>query len=287
MTRSRVFWLALTASLAFHLSMVTLFRIVILFERIDIPYYSLEIRDARTGRPVFTEPVGLLRLPSVEQLYAQKEAADEEDLLAPGDQTGGVLDGLSASSLDTSLNLPEIELPSLAYDALGQLQAARAAIEIRARYRDIADARPRDSWGRFSAELAEIGEALSKLAAPIASRFYGAEEEETPMAAARPAPGFVAYLEWFSEPKDRQILLAPPIDALWGMDPSVLDEPVSLTIRVNTGGEITEVLNPLKEGLVDEIGKALVNYRFDPLLDDEAPYEQLGTIVITSEGRGR
>ena len=101
----------------------------------------------------------------------------------------------------------------------------------------------------------------------------------------RPAPGFEAYLDWLSEPRDRQALSVHPIDALWGLDPAEFGEPIALVFRVDRAGKVLHVLDPVED--VDSILRASVEalkrYRFEPLLGD-GPSIQHGTLIIRAKG---
>jgi len=102
-----------------------------------------------------------------------------------------------------------------------------------------------------------------------------------------PMAGFGVYIEWMSEPKERALLFSPPIQALWGVDPSRFDQPVALVFAVNPQGKVTEVQVPLEDedGVVASVGAALLKYVFDPLQGDE-PALQRGTLLVRAERGG-
>ena len=98
----RVFLAALIVSLLFHLSMVTLFRIVIYFPRVDIEFVDVSIvEDKPAPEPALTEQ---LTLPD------------------PGE----ALDRLTDASLEAESlpRFPPLELPSLRFSELDLLRVA-------------------------------------------------------------------------------------------------------------------------------------------------------------------
>ncbi|MBI4559220.1 MAG: hypothetical protein HY706_16670, partial [Candidatus Hydrogenedentes bacterium] len=204
----RVFLAALGFSLVFHLSMVTLFSIVILFPREDIEYYRFEIVNPQTLRPIVPTPGDTLRVPTVSDPFASAP----EPVWA---------------------NVPQIELPTLEIAGLQRLSAREDSLQIRSKYEDILDTGPKDPWARFGRELGQLGTMLSRVA------FLEPSEEpemKPPEPVGHPAPGFETYLEWMSEPKNRQLLFAPPILALRTAAPEQLKEPIVLGFRVNPQG---------------------------------------------------
>ena len=100
----------------------------------------------------------------------------------------------------------------------------------------------------------------------------------------RPAEGIAVYIEWMNEPKDRELLFSPPIDALWRLDPDSLTQPISLVFRVSPEGQVIEVIAPIddEEGIVASAGKALTRYRFSTIEEDDAR-DQHGTLLIAPD----
>ena len=89
----------------------------------------------------------------------------------------------------------------------------------------------------------------------------------------RPAAGFEAHIEWVAEPRDRELLFAPPIVALWGADPAVLDEPLVIQFSVNARGRVVSVWSPQldDDGILSSAQNSLLKYRFEPaeIADDQ------------------
>ena len=108
-----------------------------------------------------------------------------------------------------------------------------------------------------------------------------------PLPVSRPAPGYEAYLEWLSDPRDRQALAVYPIDALWGLDSSDFGEPIALLFRVDRDGKVIDVMDHVEKtgGVLEAIVDALMRYRFEPLIG-EGPETQHGTLIIRSAGEG-
>ena len=262
-TGDRVLAATLAVSLAFHLSAVTLFRIVIYFPRHDVEYFDVAIVETRVPvRPLpFTQK--RLSLSSPEDHFGKIELAD--NLLEERGPWSG---------------LPDIRLPTLQFEELGLLRIRRQALETRARYDELFDDAPSDAWSRFGRKLTSISESFARYA-------HGSPPERTPrpVPISRPAPGYEAYLEWLSEPRDREALSVQPIDALWGLDPSKFGDPIALVFRVDRNGKVVDILEPVEiaGGVLEASVDALMRYRFEPLLGD-GPSTQHGTLIIRAGG---
>jgi hypothetical protein len=251
----RVFLAALAFSAVLHLSMVTVFSIVILFPRNDVKYYDLSIvrvpsaRSTSTGEDLPTGSGGRLRLSALD----------------PAADTGLKLNG---SPADTPLT-PGITLPTVDFAELDRLRVRHENLASSKGYDDLFSASPRDSWERFGLGLKSLGSSLSRLAMPE-------ESGSTPLAEAppdsavstlRPADGFEAEIEWNGAPRDRRLLFAPPIKALWNVDPATLKRPVEIVFTVNPHGRVVSVWSPALDdtGLVDRVQAGILKYRFEPL----------------------
>jgi len=252
-SENRVFAIALLVSVLIHLSMVTLFRVVIYFPRIDIPYYNFRIVQARTApgeSQVYRE---VLSIPTADEAF--------DRLTAEGEPSEPLVSGL-----------PPITLPTVRFAEMDLLRLERQSLETRSRYNELFE-QPRDTWSQFGRRLSSVRH-----------RLFG--EEDAPALSAQvpvsqPAPGFAAYLEWMNEPKDRRILSVARIDARWGLSPDALNGSFALVFRVNRAGRVTFVQAPLEDdaGIVDSAAAALLKYRFEPL-PDSAPPTQNGTLII-------
>lgn len=272
MLKNRPFLVALCLSVVFHISMVTLFSIVFEFQVKRIEYYDFHIlseqqlvsEEARAAPerrsrnlPVLEDP---LRKAGIEEL-----ARDEGSEVSAGWASG----------------LPAIELPRLEFAEMEMLELREESLTIQSRLAEFLDAPLSEPWARLGRGLERLGDALS-------SSWFFDEEEETvieqgmPQLVARPAEGFEAYVEWMSEPRDRELLFSPPIEALFKVDPEELTEPITLVFRVNPEGEVVEVLTPLPDdaGIVVSAARALTTYRFAPL-EESNTWDQHGTLLIT------
>ncbi len=265
MARDRVFAVSLGVSLLFHLSMVTVFSIVIFFPRRQIKYYSFRIVEARVPKTTTPDRRDLLRVPSADQALDKARAPGFDEEMDVGDWA----------------SLPEIRLPELRFAELELLRAREKGLALRPLYDGLVERKPRDSWARFGEELGSLSSALSRLAPPWRASL---DVEDQPTPVSRHAAGFEFYVEWMSEPKDRQLIFAPPIEALWRADPAQLDLPITLIFKVNPDGKVVGgVLTPLDDeaGVVRSAAKALTDFRFEPL-DPDQNRDQRGTLLITA-----
>lgn len=279
MTRDRVFAVSLVISTVFHLSMVTLFSIVLMFERRELPYIEVAFRQE------FPEPV--------EVATPDRTSGDSLQLRDPGDLLDSVIAGnadkhspftdgtlkLSAPSL-TAGGRPAIELPKLEFAELERLRLRQEVLPLNDDLERYLEPRARDPWARFGRGLGELSDALLRFGD---RRTTVEQTKPKPAPVSRPAPGFAAYIEWMSEPYDRIVLATPPVQALWGRDPAQLTEPISLIFTVNSEGRVIEVLNPVDDDLVTSVGIALSKYRFAPLLDAQVLQNQRGAFRIVAE----
>jgi hypothetical protein len=249
--RDRIFAVSLVISFVFHLSMVSLFRIVIYFPKNNVDYYAFTIVDSTT-KP--TSPYQALTVPSadkgLERLRNETSKVDET-------------------------SLPKIQIPTLKFSELDLVRIKQQGLDIRSKYKELFDTASRDSWSTFGNRLNEVGGQL----------FGGADRsaDSSQLPISRPAPGFEAFLEWMTPPKTRQPLSVEKIDSLWGASPETLTEPLILVFRVNRKGRVVFVLPPLEDesGLVDDAVAALIRYQFEPIGED-GPEQQHGTLLIRS-----
>jgi hypothetical protein len=100
----------------------------------------------------------------------------------------------------------------------------------------------------------------------------------------RPVEGLALYIDWMSAPEDRELIFAPPIDALWRLDPTSLVEPIAIMFKVNPEGQVIEVMTPIEDedGVVASAGKALIKYQFAPL-ESDFDNDQYGTLLIAPD----
>ena len=270
MKRDRVFWAALIFSFVFHLSMVTLFSIVLYFPRQDIEYlqFSIVHTPAEAASVSAAPPTAASdSLPATPQQQLQSTSPEEAFARARG-ADAPLADRLGAS-------LPPISLPAIPFAEQELLRSRTQSLELRARYEELFEPEPQDTWSRFGRRLGQLGDELQRLA------LGDSEEEEALIPVSRPAPGFEAYLEWLEPPHDRQVLAVEKIEALWGYDPQRLPRPIVLVFRVNREGRVVFVLPPVedRDGIVPSAVQALLQYRFEPL-GEEAPDRQEGTLIV-------
>ncbi len=258
--RTNPFRVALAISVIFHLSMVTVFSIVIYFPRNDIQYIDFQLVQMREIglRP----PGGRLRLSS------GLDGAGEFELGARG---------LMADPGLSDFHLPTIEF--------AELHRLRLSEESKSRYDEVRRQQAPDSWGRFTRTLHDMRLSLSILG-------LGGDAEEVlgpsgPWRIQDPAPGFEAYIEWSTQPKNRPLASARPIRALEGVDPALLERPLVLVLKVNAEGRVVNVWSPRVDahGLIDTVQVGVLGYRFAPLdkmglSDALSASEQMATLRI-------
>lgn len=247
-------------SLGFHLSMITLFEIVLVFPREDTRYFEVTIVSSH---------------------------APDADGAAPAPRTGDQLALTGPSLLDAEL--PAVALPVIEFAELERLRIRYDAEEPLPALEALFDPpQPPDSWARFGEELHRLGRSLRDLALP---------GEEAPAPAPqrhllhRPADGFEAYIEWSGPPWDRELLFAPPIKVLWRAGPDRLRRPLEIVFKVDPGGRVTNVWSPVidDDGVLDDVQIAVLRYRFAPLPEyvageGAAPPEQAGLLFIRATG---
>ncbi len=286
--RDRVFWTAFSVSLAVHLSAVTLFSVVISFPREPVKYYSFQFVDAATREPIFRSSEAWRRTTSIQP---ELRVPSLEDLLETGREGEALFKPLASAGLEVpavgdafSLNaqpeLPPIDIPQLEFAELARLDLREKSLRIRSGYTNTAGDTPQDSWAWFGRELGELRDSLRRLPEGLQSRRNSGNVE--PVVVSTPHPGFRAYIEWMADPKDRQLLFSPPIDALMNARSSIGAQPIALVFKVNPQGRVIEVVDPGadEEGIVVSAGKALFKYRFVPVDPDSGT--QFGTLVIVS-----
>jgi len=255
--RNRTFTAALGVSMLIHLSMVSLFSIVIFFPRNDVDYYLFQIVPT-TANTAPNTPVTV------------KRAADD-----PFTNTGSTTDEWAA--------YPTIELPTLEFAELKRLRFRQESLRVGERYERLFQETPRDSWARFGAELRSLSEALARLA----PSWRAAEEETRPkrQPVGRHSAGFEFYIEWMSEPRDRQPIIAPPMDVLWNASASQVVLPINMIVNVDPQGKVIEVQTALPDdaGIVNGVGRVLRSYRFEPLADGETGNQRGVFIVVEAQ----
>ncbi len=275
---NRAFTVAVGISVAFHLSMVTFFSIGVRFEINTPRYFRFDIVKTPQARPAAETPDSArLRAPSIEDganvfnsNSAQHELSDSLDI------------GVDMPRLHEP---PEVLLPTLEFDNLERLRLREQSIAASNRTLESFDNLPNDSWAQFGRELEQFRRAtLGRLP------FLGEEspvEEPSPQRVSVPAEGFEVYIEWMSEPFERQLLFSLPIEALWRIDPRTLQKPISFTFRAGPDGRVREVLQGAlieDEDLAASVLKALLHYRFAPLPEGQSQ-DQQGTLLITAARR--
>ena len=282
MLRERAFVVSLLFSALFHLSMVTIFSIGIWFPATPTRYYSFRIVPQSPATSSSTSPGTdvsrqVLRVPDGGHpldLFSDALVDSAQNPAAPAPRLTGA-DGLLGG-------LPPVELPKLEFAGLERLRLQRESLEIRQRYESFWEYTEDASWFDIGRGWARLRDALSigDTARDPAER-YGI----MPHPVSGAAPGFDLYIEWMSEPKNRQLLFSPPIEALTNASPHVVGVSTNFVFRVAPDGRVKEVL-PGSPGIdvefADSVAAALTNYRFAPL--EQGNSDQYGTLIIRPAG---
>ncbi len=262
----RGFVVALTISAIFHLSMVTVFRIVTYIPREDIRFTEFTI--------VSVSP--------------EAEPGPALDVPAPiGGETAPqlALRGLGGAGFD-------VQLPTIEFAELDRLRIREESVPDPERPESLFREPSDDSWARFSRGLSNMSRSITQLRL---SGPPGAEapsplpikETAAPRPASRPAEGFEAYVVWAGDPKDRKLLFAPPIEALWDISPAEFTQPIEIVLQVNALGRVVNVFSPNLDAreLVDAVQFSALQYRFEPLgVGDGA--NQTATLRVQREAGG-
>jgi hypothetical protein len=266
MARSHALTAALVVSILFHLSMVSVFSIVIRFPSQGIRYLPLEIVQQVAEKLAHAEPRDVLHAPSPTDFL---EEHGPEALAA----------GMAAEPWDT---LPPVELPRLELTVSDPLRTREQSLRIRSQFSELFEPRPPevpDSWALFTRELRGIGPTLSRT-------FTGEPEKEKPLQkVSTPVPGIGMYIEWMGEPRQRKVLLAPPIQALLSIDPGQLAEPIAIVFTVNAQGKVTNVRASAvgeNAAAVEGVREAVQGYLFEPIETGQTQ-DQRGTLLIKAE----
>lgn len=266
MPRSHAFAAALVVSTLFHLSMVSVFSIVIRFPSQGIRYLPLEIVEQMARTVTHAGPHDTLRTRSPGDILEEREPA-----------------ALSAATPSEPWDaLPAVELPRLQLAASDPMRTREESLRIRSLFSQLFEPRPPevpDSWAVFTRELRGIGPSLSRTLSGEP------EEEKALQEISTPVPEIGVYIEWMSEPKQRRVLLATPMQALLGIDPGQLTEPIAVVFAVTAQGKVTDVQAPdIGENAVaiEGIREALRGYVFEPLETGQTQ-EQRGTLFIKAK----
>jgi hypothetical protein len=276
MVRNHAIIYAMIASAIVHLSMVTVFSIVIWFPTKETRYFSVDIVQepsvAPAARAAADNPVprlGALRMPH------------SEDLLAGGGTESPDLTNTDAANGMTSwAGLPPINLPRVEFADLERVRTREESLRIRSQFSALFDSRPKDSWSLFNDELHGLGRRIK-------ATFVGSDtgsESRRPARVSTPAPGFGMFVQRMSPPYDRQLLFSPPVQALWNVDALDLAQPLVLVFTASPEGKVVEIQIPVEDeaGLTSEVGNALLKYRFAPIQGDR---NQRGTLLLAPDSQ--
>ncbi|HOV60887.1 MAG TPA: hypothetical protein PK349_07455 [Candidatus Hydrogenedentes bacterium] len=239
----RRFRWALLVSALFHLSMITVFRIVVMFPQGPVDYYLLQIVPdtppaAGNGRPS-------LRLGSAD-LYAGRQ---------------------------------DVDLPVLDFAEIDRLRIRRALPEDFEALDTLSGGYPEDSWSRFTGGLQELGARLrDRLTGNPSSPDVS---DPVPAAIHRPAPGWEGAVFWKDPGDKRGLLFTPPLEPLWNI-PENGPSRFEFTITVDNSGRVTDAWTPDAEpaDILEPLQLKLLQYRFEPLPDGGIAASRMGTLIL-------
>lgn len=249
MPRISAFNVALAVSALFHLSMVSVFSIVILLPKPEPRQFIL----------------GLV-LPEVPASVSPLPADTVPNLLALADE----------AARD---ELPPVELPRLV-PSLPALRTPAESLKIRSQFSELFEPREAetpDSWARFTRELRGIGPTLSQWAWPSEP-----QQEQDRVRVESPVPGIALSIEWLSEPHGRRVLFMPPLASLWRLEPARFSAPIAVLFTVNAQGKVEDVQTSIEDeaGVVSDLRSALPRFTFEAL---ESGTVQRGTFFVDAE----
>ncbi len=256
MAHDRAFLVSLVVSAVFHLSMVTVFSVVIFFPRHRVDYYSFSIIRPETGLAIPERPRDILRVPSPATV-SHAEAVDAETQINTRRRIADAL--------------PKIDLPTVEFAELRRLEARQKGLALRARRSSSFDSNSDDSWARFGRGLGRLRTAIGGLGLlPKPAPEPVSTERPAGSPVTRPATGFEAHIEWITGSEDRRLLFAPPIKSLWATRPQSVKEPIVLEFTVNPEGRVISVWTPKVDdsGVITDAQNTLLKYRFDPIDGD-------------------
>lgn len=269
MVRDRPTIVAFAISASLHLSLVTVFTVVVYFPVQTTHYYQFDIVNPITRESLLAGAPHELKVPSMDDVLASASRHDQQPLnIEPG------------LAMNLAPELPSITLPTFGGSEFERLELRHQSLSIRSAFEETQTA---TAWERFSREVGQLREAISRFS------LFGPHEDAPPLQfIGRPVEGVALYIEWMSGPKDRALLFSPPIENLWRLDPASLVESIALVFTVAPSGEVIEVLTPLEDeaGVIASAGKALLKYQFEPLPEGQSE-NQHGTFLIAPEERSR
>lgn len=248
----RGFMVALVVSAVFHLSMVSVFSIVILVPKAVPRQFILGLVLPETSEATVSLPPGV-----VADLLARVDDGNVQDVLPP------------------------VELPRLE-PSLPALRTPEESLKIRQQFSEVFEPREAeagglrsgDSWARFTRELRGIGPTLSQWAFP-----QEAPRKQERVSLNSPVPGIALSIEWMSEPLGRRVLFMPPIASLWRLEPDRLTAPLTVLFSVNAQGKVEEVQTPIEDdtGVVADLRNVLRNFTFESV--ENVPVQH-GTLFV-------
>lgn len=256
--RLNIFGVAFVISLLFHLSMVTVFQVVILFPRTEIRLYKVDIVQAQRSTP--QEPAQGFGLEPL---------------------------NIGETNLGVSRLIPDIDLPTIEFAELERLKVRQHSQDEKTRYESLYADQSDDSWARFGTGMQQLGRSIRDVTLG-GLLGLGETQQTADQPTFKPAEGYSGFIEWNDPNNKRKLLFSPPMKALWKLNPAELNEVIELVFEVNHQGRVINVYSPnlTNQELLDDIQLTVLQYRFEPLAESTLR-NQLGVIQIKADTLGR
>ncbi|MCX8066130.1 MAG: hypothetical protein N3G21_13340 [Candidatus Hydrogenedentes bacterium] len=240
------FWLVIFFSFILHLSVVTVFKIVVYVPRTDLQYMKLNL--VQVDSPVILSKGSQLKISQ------RMEGTQWDD-----------------ASLLPMEGLPkEVELPRLEFEEMKKLRLRRTLVE-----EDMED-RPlieefKDSWAQFGVGVNKIRESLSALYPFGADERIETKSREdfSPILVQDVGGGVKITYRFLEPPYNRRILFVPVSLELVNKIRDSSYKSYDFMIEINAEGDVLKVLdlNIERDEYSNSVSELVSNIKFEPLAD--------------------
>jgi hypothetical protein len=245
--------IALAASVLFHLSAVTIFKIVVYFPIQEVRYYELK----------FVETPAM----------AAAEAVPE---------------AVPAELLERWERLPRLEPPRLA-ETDYQLSLSGAGLEVETLYERVYGEKqqPPGPLAEIGAGLRNLQTTFGRLSLeedrlPFEQADAGeARQDFTPVS------GFTGVIVWPGRDAPRPLMFSPPLQSLWNVDTRALERGLEFQLSVSADGRVTRVWHDaLGEASIAAVEAQLMQYRFEPETDGPGIGDTATVVIREADEEG-
>jgi len=271
--RDKPFQAALLVAFLFHLSALTLFSIVVRFQKAEIPYSTLWLVDSRRLQVATAKPTNPV---------SETPMVDTNPAL---DVTPRISVPVLLMSTNTKITIPSLTSSLQRYDeqTLGGAEGEMPRVS------------SNDFGWRFTmSALQGVGKDIRQGLEHLALISYNDDKKgETGPTDSEPGKlalgpvmeGCEASIEWISPPYNRKPLFTPRIQFLpaSAATASTLSEPLAVLIQVNRDGNVTLAIPRRIEdpsGVMQAVVDSLRRYQFEPLTSETGQREQSATFVL-------